>query len=190
MKKQTQAFKQIDWSWTLNYAINEVANGARALNHQIGRETNAEKQNLYAIRLKTIYDVLRADLNNNRLKLVLPNRTSVGPIRSMSHELTAMVKDPLYNDNISQQSYRDLSIEDQRVFYEIVKKTHVEHTLQTPIEDPCLTLKAEFDTLRGEISLGNNNPDMLRELYRLAADMFEQKLLSNKEFWSIIGALV
>ncbi|GMF22352.1 unnamed protein product [Phytophthora fragariaefolia] len=59
MKNQTQAFKQIDWSWTLNYVINEVGNGARALNHQIGRETNAEKQNLYAIRLKTIYDVLR-----------------------------------------------------------------------------------------------------------------------------------
>ncbi|GMG16719.1 unnamed protein product [Phytophthora fragariaefolia] len=186
MKKQTQASKQIDWSWTLNYVISEVGNGARALNHQIGRETIAEKQNLYAIRLKTIYDVLRvvdpiqvqeqedlskippssfetpdqrdkissnrispakkdfvfeppagrgltgrglrgggiaprrkartynladiegsgsasdlkykrigtkfirkADLNNNRLKLVLPNRTSVGPIRSMSDELTA-----------------------------------------------------------------------------------------------------
>ncbi|GMF55519.1 unnamed protein product [Phytophthora fragariaefolia] len=59
MKKPTQASKQIDWSWTLNYVINEVGNGARALNHQIGRETNAEKQNLYAIRLKTIYDVLR-----------------------------------------------------------------------------------------------------------------------------------
>ncbi|GMF36933.1 unnamed protein product [Phytophthora fragariaefolia] len=59
MKKQTQASKQIDWSWTLNYVISEVGNGARALNHHIGRETNAEKQNLYAIRLKTIYDVLR-----------------------------------------------------------------------------------------------------------------------------------
>ncbi|GMF55544.1 unnamed protein product [Phytophthora fragariaefolia] len=59
MKKQTQASKQIDWSWTLNYVISEVGNGARALNHQIGRETIAEKQNLYAIRLKTIYDVLR-----------------------------------------------------------------------------------------------------------------------------------
>ncbi|GMG16177.1 unnamed protein product [Phytophthora fragariaefolia] len=287
VKKQTQASKQIDWSWTLNYVINEVRNGARALNHQIGRETNAEKQNLYAIRLKPIYDVLRvvdpikaqeqedlsklhpssfetpdqrdknssnrispakkdfvfeppagkgltgrglrgggvaprrkartynladieglgsasdlkykrigttfirkADLNNNRLKLVFPIRTSVGPIRSMSDELTAMVKDLLYNDNISQQAYRDLSIEDQRVFYEIVKKTHVEHTLQMPIEDPRLALKAEFDKLRGEISLGNDNPEMLRELYRLATDMFEQKMLSNKEFRSIIGALV
>ncbi|GMF49779.1 unnamed protein product [Phytophthora fragariaefolia] len=199
MKKQIQASKQIDWSWTFNYVISEVGNGAPALNHQIGRETSAEKQNLYAIRLKTIYDVLRvvdpikaqeqedlsklplcsfetpdqrdknssnrispakkdfvfdppagkgltgrglrgggvaprrkaktynladiegsgsasdlkykrigtkfirkADLNNNRLKLVFPNRTSVGPIRSMSDELTAMVKDLLYNDNICQ----------------------------------------------------------------------------------------
>ncbi|GMF34561.1 unnamed protein product [Phytophthora fragariaefolia] len=92
--------------------------------------------------------IRKADLNNNRLKLVFPNRTSVGPIRSMSDELTAMVKDLLYNDNISQQAYRDLSIEDQRVLYEIVKKTHVEHTLQTPIEDPRLTLKAEFDKER------------------------------------------
>jgi hypothetical protein len=72
-----------------------------------------------------------ADLNNNRLKLVFPSRNSVGPLRSMSNELTEMVKDLLYNDNISQQAYRALSVEDQRVFYEIVQKTHVNHTLQT-----------------------------------------------------------
>ncbi|GMF31978.1 unnamed protein product [Phytophthora lilii] len=126
--------------------------------------------------------IRKADLNSNRLKLVFPNRTSVGPIRTMSNELTEMVKDLLYNDNINQQAYRDLSIEDQRVFYEIVKKTHVEHTLQTPMADPRLTLRAEFDKMRGEIALGNDNPDMLRELYRLATDMFEQKMLSSKEF--------
>ncbi|GMF32157.1 unnamed protein product [Phytophthora lilii] len=50
--------------------------------------------------------IRKADLLNNRLKLVFPNRTSVGPIRDMSDELTAMVKDLLYNDNISQQAYR------------------------------------------------------------------------------------
>ncbi|GMF28380.1 unnamed protein product [Phytophthora lilii] len=126
--------------------------------------------------------IRKADLNSNRLKLVFPNRTSVGPIRTMSNELTEMVKDLLYNDNINQQAYRALSIDDQRVFYEIVKKTHVEHTLQTPMADPRLTLRAEFDKMRGEIALGNDNPDMLRELYRLATDMFEQKMLSSKEF--------
>ncbi|GMF41653.1 unnamed protein product [Phytophthora lilii] len=99
--------------------------------------------------------IRKADLLNNRLKLVFPNRTSVGPIRDMSDELTAMVKDLLYNDNISQQAYRALPIEDQRVFYEIVKKTHVDHTLQTPMEDPRLTLRAEFGKLRGEIALAH-----------------------------------
>ncbi|GMF65432.1 unnamed protein product [Phytophthora lilii] len=134
--------------------------------------------------------IRKADLLNNRLKLVFPNRTSVGPIRDMSDELTAMVKDLLYNDNISQQAYRALPIEDQRVFYEIVKKTHVDHTLQTPREDPRLTLRAEFDKLRGEIALGNDNPDMLRELYRLATDMFEQKMINSNEFKSILSALL
>ncbi|GMF40161.1 unnamed protein product [Phytophthora lilii] len=134
--------------------------------------------------------IRKADLLNNRLKLVFPNRTSVGPIRDMSDELTAMVKDLLYNDNISQQAYRALPIEDQRVFYEIVKKTHVGYTLQTPMEDPRLTLRAEFDKLRGEIALGNDNPDMLRELYRLATDMFEQKMINSNEFKSIMSALL
>jgi hypothetical protein len=134
--------------------------------------------------------IRKADLNNNRLKLVFPSRNSVGPLRSMSNELTEMVKDLLYNDNISQQSYRSLSVEDQRVFYEIVQKTHVNHTLQTPMIDPQIELKAEFDKLRGEIALGNDNPDMLRELYRLATDMFEQKMITNKEFKSIMSALI
>lgn len=134
--------------------------------------------------------VRKADLNNNRLKLVFPSRNSVGPLRSMSNELTEMVKDLLYNDNISQQKYRALSVEDQRVFYEIVQKTHVNHTLREPMIDPRIELKAEFDKLRGEIALGNDNPDMLRELYRLATDMFEQKMITNKEFKSIMSALV
>jgi len=108
----------------------------------------------------------------------------------MSNELTKMVKDLLYNDNISQQAYRALSVEDQRVFYEIVQKTHVNHTLQTPMIDPRIELKAEFDKLRGEIALGNDNPDMLRELYRLATDMFELKMITNKEFKSIMSALI
>jgi len=134
--------------------------------------------------------IRKADLNNNRLKLVFPSRNSVGPLRSMSNELTEMVKDLLYNDNICQQAYRALSVEDQRVFYEIVQKTHVNHTLQTPMIDPRIELKAEFDKLRGEIALGNDNPDMLRELYRLATDMFEQKMITNKEFKSIMSALI
>ncbi|GMF37457.1 unnamed protein product [Phytophthora fragariaefolia] len=251
MKNQTQAFKQVDWSWTLNYVINEVGNGgtrskspnrkrvkcqkAKFICNQpqdylrwaqdkiasnrispakkdflfeppagkglmgrglrgggIAPRRKARTYNLADIegsgsasdlkykRIGTKF-IRKADLNN-ALKLVFPNRTIVGPIRAMSDELAATVKDLLYNDNISQLAYRDLSIEDQTVFYEIVKQTHVEHTLQTPIEDPRLTLKAEFDKLRGEISLGNNNPDMLRELYCLVADMFEQKMLSNKEF--------
>jgi hypothetical protein len=134
--------------------------------------------------------IRKADLNDNRLKLVFPSRNSVGPLRSMSKELTEMVKDLLYNDNISQQAYRALSVEDQRVFYEIVQKTHVNHTLQTPMIDPRIELKAEFDKLRGEIALGNDNPDMLRELYKLATDMFEQKMITNKQFKSIMSALI
>jgi len=134
--------------------------------------------------------IRKADLNNNRLKLVFPSRNSVGPLRSMSNELTEMVKDLLYNDNISQQAYHALSVEDQGVFYEIVQKTHVNHTLQTPMIDPRIELKAEFDKIRGEIAWGNDNQDMLRELYRLATDMFEQKMITNKEFKSIMSALI
>jgi len=134
--------------------------------------------------------IRKADLHNNRLKLVYPNRTGVGPIRAMSDELTQMVKDLLFNDNINQQSYQALPIEDQRVFYEIVRKTHVDHTLQTPMVDPRITLKAEFDKLCGEISLGNDNPEMMKELYRLATDMFDQKMISKSEFKSIMSALL
>jgi hypothetical protein len=108
----------------------------------------------------------------------------------MSDGLTEMVKDLLYNDNISQQAYRDLSVEDQRVFYEIVQKTHIQHTLQTPMIDPRIALKAEFDKLRGEVALGNNNHDMLLELYRVSTDMFEQKMITNAEFKAIMSALI
>jgi hypothetical protein len=134
--------------------------------------------------------IRKADLNSNRLKLVYPNRTSVGPIRSMSDALTAMIKDLLYNDNISQQSYRAMSIDDQRVFHEVVKKTHIDHTLMEPMVDPRYALRAEFDKLRGELALGNDNPDMLRELQRLSIDIYAQKLISDSEFKKLMSAMI
>ncbi|KAE8887359.1 hypothetical protein PF005_g13325 [Phytophthora fragariae] len=274
--------KQMDWGATLNYVLGEISTGVRALNLEVGKETDAKEQKLKYLRIKHTFDALKvvdpkhasrdgnllkfeqksyktptlrgkktsksispskkdyvfeppagkgligrglrrggksraynladiegsgkasdlkykrlgskfirkADLNNNRLKLVFPNRTGVGPIRAMSDELTEMVKDLVYNDNISQQAYRALSIADQRLFYEIVKKTHVQHTLLTPMQDPRLTLRAEFDKLWGEIALGNDNQDMLRELSSLATDMFEQKTISSSEFRTIMSAHV
>jgi hypothetical protein len=83
-----------------------------------------------------------------------------------------------------------MSIDDQRVFHEVVKKTHIDHTLMEPMVDPRYALRAEFDKLRGKLALGNDNPDMLRELQLLSIDMYAQKLISDSEFKKLMSAMI
>ncbi|GLD95986.1 hypothetical protein PINS_up004664 [Pythium insidiosum] len=128
-----------------------------------------------------------ADLHQNRLTLVYPNRTQLGKIRTISSQLSKLINDLLFHHDINQQLYNQLSIADKRLFHEILRLTHLQHQFSTPLADPMETLQAEFDKLRSQVlELDNNNPDAIRELKALTVDLYSQKLISEDYFKEII----
>ncbi|GMF24279.1 unnamed protein product [Phytophthora lilii] len=124
-------------------------------------------------------------LHQNRLKLTYANRTQLGKIKDISPQLTAVIKELLFDSNINQQAYDKLSISDKRLFQEILRITHLQHTFKQQLDDPLQQLQAEFDKLRSQLALGNNNPDLIKELKALWVDLYSQKLISDDEFKSI-----
>ncbi len=126
------------------------------------------------------------DLRENKLKIVWPNRSSVGKLRSISPDLSKLIDELLFNKNINQQLYSQLSLADKTLFHEILRITHLQHQFSTALNDPLEEVQAEFDKLRSQVMLGNNNPDLIRELKALAVDLYGQKLISENDFKNIV----
>lgn len=127
-----------------------------------------------------------ADLRSNRLKLVYPNRTPVGKLRDIDPKLAQLINTLLFDKDIDQRVYGELSIDDKQLFCEILKATHLQHQFSNTLDDPIETLKAEFDKLKGQVMLGNDNPDLIRELKTISVDLYSQKLISEQDFKSIV----
>lgn len=126
------------------------------------------------------------DLRENRLKLVYPNRTPVGKLRDIDPKLSKLIDRLLFDKDIDQHLYGQLSIDDKKLFCEILKSTHLQHQFSNALEDPIESLRAEFDKLVGQVQLGNDNPDLIRELKTIAVDLYSQKLISDDDFKSIV----
>lgn len=127
------------------------------------------------------------DLHSNILNLKQPNRTSIGRKKKISGELTKVIKDLVYDGHVNQDLYDKLSISEKNTFTDILKITHLQWQLKDGWRDPNSTLRAEFDKLRGEVALGNDNPDLIRQLKSMTVDLYSQKLISEDDFKTIFN---
>ncbi|DAZ99691.1 TPA: hypothetical protein N0F65_000869 [Lagenidium giganteum] len=127
-----------------------------------------------------------ADLHNNVLNLKHNNRTSAMNKLKMSDALTKLIKELTFDGNINQQLYNSLPHSEQNVLVKVLKLTHLYYSDKSVLEDPNKRLIQEFDKLRGEIALGNNNPDLIRELKLITMDLHAQKIISDNDCRSII----
>lgn len=130
------------------------------------------------------------DLNNGVLNVCYPSRKKVGPKREISEPVKEMMKDLLYKTSISQTAFDKLSVEDQQLFKEILQVTHIEHAFRDELPDPLITLKMEYDKLKGELLMGNDNPSILKQLKVVTVDMYSNRLISDNEFKQIITRLI
>ncbi|ETP31317.1 hypothetical protein F442_19806 [Phytophthora nicotianae P10297] len=130
------------------------------------------------------------NLNEGLLKVVYPNRCMVGPKRKVSQQLIELIKKLVFDGNIDEPMYEALSMDDKRVFHELLRITHTQHSLRDPIKDPRDVLKQEYLKLKGEVMLGNNNPSIIRELKKVLVDMYSAKLISDEEFKEVLLVLV
>ncbi|GMF33833.1 unnamed protein product [Phytophthora lilii] len=128
-------------------------------------------------------------LNENLLKVVYPNRSTVGPQRKISDDLAQLIKTLVFDGTIDQQLYDSMSMGDKRVFHELLRITHTQHAMRDPVKDPREVLKQEYMKLKGEVMLGNDNPELIRELKKVLVDMYSAKLISDDEFKQVFGCI-
>lgn len=126
------------------------------------------------------------DLNEGTLNIVYPSRVKVGPKRKISAELQAMIKELVHEGTISQAAYDKLPIDDKKIFREIINATHLQGQFGGQLADPIDSLKAEFNKLRGELILGNDNPSLIKQLKAVSIDMYRNKLITDKDFGEIM----
>jgi hypothetical protein len=130
------------------------------------------------------------DLDKNVLNIVYPCRRRLGCKREISNPVKHMLKELIYEGKLSQDQYDKLSIEDKRLMKEILKHTHIQNAFKDELSDPLKQLTAEYEKLKGEIMLGNDNPSILAQLKPVLIDMYANQLISTKEFKDVLNHLI
>jgi len=130
------------------------------------------------------------DLDAKTLVIVQPNRRKCGPKCQISDSLQSMIKELVYKSNIDQGIYDKLTIDDKKLFKEILAITHMQYNFPDKLTDPLETLRAEYDKLKAYIELGNDNPSIIKQLKSLTVDMYSNRLIDDKEFKMIITRLL
>ncbi|GMF66337.1 unnamed protein product [Phytophthora lilii] len=130
------------------------------------------------------------DLDAKTLVIVQPNRRKCGPKCQISDSLQTMIRSLVYKNHIDQAAYDKLSIDDKKLFKEILAITHLQYNFHDKLTDPPETLRAEYDKLKGEMELGNDNPSIIKQLKSLTVDMYSNRLIGDKEFKEIITRLL
>ncbi|GMF25011.1 unnamed protein product [Phytophthora lilii] len=64
------------------------------------------------------------------------------------------------------------SIDNKTLFKEILAITHLQYNFHDRLEDPLESLRAEYDKLKGELELGNDNPSIIKQLKSASVDMY------------------
>ncbi|GMF65761.1 unnamed protein product [Phytophthora lilii] len=111
------------------------------------------------------------DLDAKTLVIVQPNRRKCGPKCQISDSLQSMIRSLVYKNHIDQPTYDKLNIEDKKMFKEILAITHLQYNFHDKLTDPLETLRAEYDKLKGEIKLENDNPSIIKQLKSLTVDI-------------------
>jgi hypothetical protein len=130
------------------------------------------------------------DLDAKTLVIVQPNRRKCGPKCQISDSLQGMIRTLVYKNPIDQATYDKLSVEDKKMFKAILAITHLQYNFHDKLSDPLETLRAEYDKLKGEIQLGNDNPSIIKQLKSLTVDMYSNRLIDDNEFKEIITRIL
>lgn len=126
-------------------------------------------------------------LTQPKLKLVYANRSQVGRIIDITPGLAKLLDNLVFTGDINQQQYNQLSINDKKIFQDILRLCHLETTFLNPPADPLQQLQAEWDKLRSQIMLGNDNPQNIKELKALSLDLYNNGLLNDEQIREIIS---
>ena len=161
--------------------------GAGMPRRKLGGRLPASETNYRRVGSKFIH---LPSLQKNSLSMRHPNYTNFSKKTTLSPELTEVIKTLVFDDKIDEQAYDKLDIQDKNIYTDLLKATRLQYQLRNSWTDPKQALQAEFDKLRGELALGNDNPLIIKKLKPVVIDLFAQGMLSEKDFRSIISQLI
>ena len=124
-------------------------------------------------------------LREGKLSLRHPNGTQLGRVHQISPQLVDIFTELAYDGHINHNMYDRLDLEDKEMYNEVLKASKLDLSLKK-WSDPVETLKSEFDKLRGELRLGNDNPQIRSRLKEVAIDMFSHDLITKSDLNKII----
>ncbi|GMF66470.1 unnamed protein product [Phytophthora lilii] len=169
---------------TMNSMLNTMSVGAEPLRSSLATSS------AYIYRQLGSKYMRIPDLDNKTLVIVQLNRRKCGPKRIISDPLQSMIRTLAFKQQIDQSEYDKLSIDDKKLFKKILAITHLQYNFHDQLEDPLDSLRAEYDKLKGELELGNDNSLIIKQLKLLSVDMYSNRLISDSEFKDIIVRLI
>jgi len=148
---------------------------------------NFEKDYLYRP-LGAKYVNLKA-LGQGYLSLRHPSGNSCFKRLKMSDKLLQIIKILLFDGVIDYSLYNQLDNKDKIAFYDTLKVCKLLNSFKETISDPrdgSDKYVAEFNKLIGEIKIGNDNPLIKSELKKMSIHLFQNGILSDKQFNDIL----
>ena len=169
----------------LNAQANEPERSATFRTRRIGEGVSVRDMKYKPIGTKYIHV---GRLREGKLSLRHPNGTQLGRVHKISPQLVDIFTELAYDGHINHNMYDRLDLEDKEIYNEVLKASKLDLSLKK-WSDPVETLKSEFDKLRGELLLGNDNPHIRSRLKEVAIDMFSRDLISKSDLNKIISQI-
>jgi hypothetical protein len=145
-----------------------------------------KKSRFHNLTFKTIgaRKVHLASLQKGYLSVRHMNGTMAGRKTKIDNQLLRLIKTFVFDDHIDQPLYDALDVDDQTIFSELLRASRIQNTLKDGWKSPKESLKAKYDTLVGELNIGNDS--VIPELKKILVDMYSQGMIGDKEFKKLL----
>jgi hypothetical protein len=133
-------------------------------------------------------------LNQKKLALKYPNGKNITHMRvtNISDPMQKLIRELVVSNKFDRGIYNNLSTEDKRIFDNVLIHTNLKDSkdfLKENLHELKPTnqqLKERYDVLLGQIYAGNNNTNILKELKKIALDMYKYQMINEEDFKKIL----
>lgn len=129
-------------------------------------------------------------LHQNRLSLRMSRnpKQMLGKVSNLSDDLKEIIKTLTYDGKIDKDAYKQLSIDDKEVFDNLLNKTGLVCS-QKDRKDPKEALMKEYEKLAGDLEIGNDNPEIKKELKQILITMLAAGMVKEKRAAEILSLI-
>jgi hypothetical protein len=113
---------------------------------------------------------------HNKLKIMGFQNTRV------SEAFVALIMKLCKKENLLPKDINSLNLNEKELYDHLVHVAQLNKDLQSNSDQTIEKIKHRFALIQGQIDAGNNNPDILKDLYGLLTKMIHFNLITQSEF--------